>query len=184
MPKLCLDDSIEASFTPYVTALGRVAHAWNHLQEHLAQLFCLVSGINDAMGLAIWHALKSDRSQRDILEAAVNVASSDPDWIETTPHAKADLLWLLKKANKVAEQRNNAIHAPCGLSIDEGEFEIIPETWYQNPRAGKLRGTDVLREFDWYEKSADTLMQFARAIYTALNHGACDPWPERPPSSR
>ena len=65
------DAAIKAKMEPYVTALGKVAHAWNYLQEALGQLFCAVTGLeNDGTGEAIWHSLNSDRAQRDMLRAA------------------------------------------------------------------------------------------------------------------
>jgi hypothetical protein len=75
MAKIPSQETIEATenfLDPYFMALGRVAHSWNHLHEELGKLFCAVSGLELGSGMAIWHALKSDRSQREILIASLN----------------------------------------------------------------------------------------------------------------
>jgi len=67
-------------YAPYVAALGQLALAWNGFHETLSLLFCRLvaekhppTKFDNTSGqlLAIWHALKSDRGQREILQAAV-----------------------------------------------------------------------------------------------------------------
>ncbi len=58
-------------FRPYVAALGQIPLAWNGLHSQRALLFCTVMGGRYSnQFLAVWHAIKSDRMQRDVLEAA------------------------------------------------------------------------------------------------------------------
>ena len=118
LPEIPEKNIIEDAFRPYVLAIGNVAHSWNRLQEELAKLFCAVTGLDNSMGLGIWHALKSDRSQRDLLEAAIKVGATWQTWSTTYPTACADLLWIIERANKVADQRNDAIHAPCTMLVE------------------------------------------------------------------
>ena|SRR5258708_375181 len=66
-------------FEPYVLALGKVAHAWNYLQEALALLFCTITGMDESIALAIWHSTTNDRTQREMLRAAIG-ASIDDRW--------------------------------------------------------------------------------------------------------
>jgi hypothetical protein len=73
MAKTALDKQIQDVFEPYLMALGRVAHSWNHLQEALGGLFCTVAGLNEAVGLPVWHSSASDRAQRKMLRAVVDV---------------------------------------------------------------------------------------------------------------
>lgn len=182
MAKLPTREEIEAAekaLKPYHLALGEVAHAWNHMQEQLGRLFCLVSGLDDSMGMRIWHVLKSDRSQRDLLEAATTAAARDDAWRKNFPKAKDDIDWLLKKVNAIADGRNSAVHAPMSAMMG-GEAEITPLTWWGNPNAAKLRGKDILAEFEWYEKSADAIKTYAGEIRLALMRGQRTPWPGRP----
>jgi hypothetical protein len=55
--------------------IGQIALALNGFQSELAMLFCTVMGGGYSnQFLAIWHALKNDAAQRDILEAAAREA--------------------------------------------------------------------------------------------------------------
>lgn len=187
MARLPTTEEIEAAekaLEPYKLALGKVAHAWNHMQEHIGLLFCEVADLHDSMGMAIWHALRSDRSQRDLLEAAAEVASITADWICDIPQAKADIDWLLKKVNALGDGRNSAIHAPI-LNMIGGEAELHPFTVFGNPNAEKLRGKDILAEFEWYESYFIALRRFAAQLTRALRwrrrpENDPMPWPERP----
>jgi hypothetical protein len=180
MTKLPTDAQIrevEDVFRPYIFALGQVAHAWNHLQETLASLFCVVAGINQTIGLAIWHSLQSDRAQREMLRAALAVRALDEDWSKKNPDAKASVSFILEEVNKLADRRNDAVHAPCSVGIHEGEFEVIPLSFWGNPRARKLKGKAILTEFSWYEACADSLRSYTHAVEAALDGG---PWPDKP----
>ena len=103
-------------FKPYVAALGQLALAWNGLQESFAALFWTMSlngppkagdFINDAP-LWIWHSIKSDRSQREMLKAAIDHTSVD--WQRSK--LKDDAIWLINEAMKLEDLRNDALHAP------------------------------------------------------------------------
>jgi hypothetical protein len=172
------DRMIKKKMIPYVMALGKVAHAWNYLQESLGQMFSTVTGLEERTGEAIWHSTANDRAQREMLRAAVRV-SWDPKLTTELPKAKEDIKWLLDKANSVAEQRNNAIHAPMSVAIGQNEIELFPVVYHGNPRAHKLIGKDILTEFEWYEKSAETLTRFARHVRAAIIDSGVS-WPDRP----
>jgi hypothetical protein len=175
------DDEMNAAFVPYIVGLGKVAHAWNHLHEELAKVFCLVAELEFGMGLAIWHSLPSDRMQREILKAALKASSSDSDWVEKYPRAEGDIGWLLKKTKDLSERRNDAIHGPCSLGVVGGRLEIIPAAFFGNKIAKRLREKDVVNEFSWYHKSAATLQIYAREIQSALmDQSGNRPWPKRP----
>jgi hypothetical protein len=142
-----IQDTINAKMAPYVAALGRVAHSWNYLQEALGQLFCGVTGLETGVGEAIWHSTTNDRAQREMLRAAV-LASTHERISTKLPKAKDDIIWLLDKANGVAEQRNNAIHAPMSLILGKEEIELHPLSYHGNPRAHKLIGRDIWDDSD------------------------------------
>jgi hypothetical protein len=172
-------DAATAAFEPYFAALGQVAHAWNHLQEEFAELFCSVTGLGNSMGLAIWHSLRSDRAQREMVRAAIRAAAADEGWTEKFPQARQDVEWALDEANRIAERRNRAIHAPCSVAVGVEDFEIVPWAFSGNRLAKKLVGKDVLQEFKWYEESAKTLKQYIREAHVVLFNGRT-PWPDKP----
>jgi hypothetical protein len=171
-------DAARAAFNPYFAAVGNVVHAWNHLQEELAILFCVVTGLDDTIGLAIWHSTTSDRTQRDMLRAAVSAEAAHEDWTAKFPNAKDQVDWILGEANKIADRRNDAIHAPCSVTLG-GDFEILPFSFFGNPRAKKLQKKRILDEFEWYAKSAAALKDYVAAIEYAIADAA-RPWPDRP----
>src|SRR5271166_6322302 len=102
-------------FRPYVTALGQFALAWNDLQESLGALFWTIMSPRPVEGafvhseaLHVWHAIKSDRSQREMLKTAINHLTID--W--QRPKLVGETNWLVDRANELANWRNDAIHSP------------------------------------------------------------------------
>jgi len=85
-------------FQPYVTALGQLALSWNDLQESLAGLFWTsmltappqAGNVVRYTALRVWHAVKSDRSQRDMLKASFNDQAVD----RGRPRFVEDANWL------------------------------------------------------------------------------------------
>jgi len=136
LPTLNEISALEATLEPYFTALGKVAHEWNHLHEELGKVFCAVTALDLSVGMAIWHSLKSDRSQRDILEGVVQGKEFDEDWMEAHPGAISGVLYLTKETNKIADRRNIAIHAPCHALPELDDFEIKPITFFGNLKQG------------------------------------------------
>lgn len=174
--KKSIDSIVGAKIRPYFTAVGRVAHAWNQLQEALGQLFAEVVGSNHRVILAIWYSSKSDRAQHEMLRAAI-VGSGDNRWRRAT--ARGDLEWLVNKATELAQKRNEAIHAPIGMIVDEGNPKIIPSYFFGHPLAQSLQNKDLLQELDWCERWATALHNYADECRAGVRH-AKRPWPRRP----
>src|SRR5215204_399962 len=118
-------DKARIHMDAHYLALGRVANDWNHMQEQLGLLFCAVAGLDNFMGMRIWHALKSDRSQRDLLEAATIAASDDDEWQKSFPKAKEDIEWILERVNARSDGRNSAIHAPVFVRYGD-DAGVVP----------------------------------------------------------
>jgi hypothetical protein len=131
----------------YAAAVGRVAHEWNHLHERLGALFVAVTGMERNLALSIWYSVKSDRAQRDMLRAAIDVTNSQRS--ERLPEAPDDLQMVLDRANELAEARNDAVHAPCSLYIGGSGSEMTASFFDGNPRAKNLKGKELLFEFAW-----------------------------------
>jgi hypothetical protein len=165
------------AFLPYVTALGQLALAWNGLHEMLAFLFCSVMGGGYTnQFLAIWHALKSDRAQREILLAATKnyVSGAVP------PKFYEDIEWVCKRADALEDARNDALHSPL-WAYQRGPDNIIvmPVTGLGHVRAQKLFDKHLLSEFRWCRDSAIALTHFAYDIDASLLD-YMKPWPDRP----
>src|SRR5665213_1757972 len=104
---------LTAAFELYAVAVGRVAHAWNYLQEKFALLFVEVTGADRTLALAVWYSVSNDRTQRGMLKAAIN-AGPERKWESAhLSGVRSGLLWLLSEAETLGDARNDAIHAPC-----------------------------------------------------------------------
>ncbi len=180
-----------AKFKPYVIALGQVALAWNDLQESLAELFWTTMNNDipqpgdafDYQALHVWHSIKSDRSQREMLKAAVD--SSSPKWSRT--EFRKDVKWLLKEATKIEDARNDAVHSPL-IAVDNSFYNLVfkkkepvAPAWNSfNPRAAKLRKKEnLLNEFRYCRDASIVISDFARDVHRALINPQL-PWPDRP----
>jgi hypothetical protein len=181
MAKLPTHEEIDATtvtFETYFSALGKVAHEWNHMQEELGKLFCEVAGLDQSMGMTIWHALRSDLAQRQMLKAAIEYKGSLEDWADKFPKAEGAIVELVEEINKFSNRRNAAIHAPCSVIVGEDELEIFAVSFSGNPNAKKLRDKDILVEFSWYERTAETYRRYIRDLEFALSDSRV-PWPDK-----
>jgi hypothetical protein len=163
-------------FRPYAIALGQLALAWNELHETLALVFCMTMGrgmVNQY--LAIWHAIKVDRAQRDILLSAAKAIDGSP-----YPTLAADLEWICIKANAVEDARNDALHSPLFSSrYPSIGPSVRPMTGLGHVRAKKLEARDLLNEFRWCRDASQILTKFARDLDLAMS-GFGLSWPDRP----
>lgn len=169
----------DRAFLPYATALGQLALAWNGLHESLAFLFCSIMGggyVNQF--LAIWHALKQDRAQREILLSALE------GHMNPTPPAQLldDIKWLCGRADVLEDARNDALHSPLWAQMRGPEHAVVgPMVGLGHVRAQKLltRG-DLLKEFRWCRNAAILLADFVSEIDAALVGHPLGTWPQRP----
>jgi len=178
----------DPAFRPYATALGQLALAWNGLHEELAILFCTVMGGRFSNHfLAVWHALKVDRAQRDILLAAANC--DVPGVHDNYPRLRDEIAWICDRATAVEDARNNALHSPLwGHRRYADVVLIMPGSAFGHVRARNLERKNLLAEFRWCRDAATTLSDFLGEIESAVaDHSRPWPgrphWPERPDAS-
>ena len=177
--KFPTDAEAQQAFEAYVSAVGRVAHAWNYLHEKLGRLFvCIVKAQNPNVTAAVWYSTYSDRSQRQMLETAIKT-SDESEWRHLVPNARDDLYCLLKRANNLGTKRDDAIHAPCSLITDVDRTEMATSFLSGHRRAKNLVGKALLVEFDWTERCAESLSRFVDAAENSLTFGGT--WPNIPP---
>jgi hypothetical protein len=83
--------------------------------------------------LFVWNAVKSDRTQREMLKAAVNHLITDWERPELIEEAN----WLIDRANALADWRNDAIHSPLIIFAEGlgavGERDVRPASYQFNP---------------------------------------------------
>lgn len=170
---------VQAKFRPYVIAVGTVAHAWNQLQETLGRLFAELLGSQESQSLAVWYSLKSDRLQHDMLLATIR-ATADDHWPKF-PTARDDLKWLVDRVKELARIRNEAIHAPISMIVEDSDLRIVPHYFFGNPLAEDLnkKGVDLLQHLDGCSEWARLLQNFGDDALNAQRYGLA-PWPDRP----
>jgi hypothetical protein len=172
------DDEAKRAFEEYCLAVGKVCHAWNYFHEKLGQLFARFSSDDAQAALKIWYSKFQDRWQRSELRKAVDAVKIWPN-----PTARDDVIWLLDHADQLAEDRNNAIHAPCCVYVGgrgAGGSLMGPAFFNGNPRARNLKGKKIIAEFDWCEQYTEQLTRFALQIEPAFAFPHNYPWPQRP----
>jgi hypothetical protein len=179
-----LDRYAGAEFEPYVTALGKFALAWNELQRNLCELFSIVTlerrpragDMVNVVPTRVWYSIKSDRSQRDMLEAAIT-HSKLSEGNELVASGK----WLCTKVGLLENRRNDILHSPLILYHQGKDTRtIIPNTFSGSPRAKALADTDSLLEEFWSARhNAILLSDYAQGLVTALLNARA-PWPNKP----
>jgi hypothetical protein len=172
-PKHILD-----RFEKHATEIGHLVFAWARLQQNLGHLFAaLVEPADPRIGLAIWGALKSDRTQRDILQAAATVVLADH------PDAKADVLWLLKETGDRTTGRNDAVHtAFLFRTDDDGNIVPVPDAVNGPGRLQRFRDKDLPELFASQRDDLTALYRLAAALTDQFMpaEDARPPWPGRP----
>ncbi len=179
------DDEIRGHFTQYAYALGSVVHAWNVLLERMGDLFVIVTGGHRGAMLGVWNVPDSDRVKIEMLRAAIELDNPER-WKTFDDNAQNGLIFLCTEATSLIDSRNNAVHSPSVLAIDENSIGMVAHPFSYNKRAKKLRDIDLLLEFDRIERWADGLSYFSRQMESAMHPNGQYPWPNKPnrPSRR
>lgn len=172
----------DKAFRPYVTALGQIAIAWNGLHTEMAVLFAAIMGGGFSnQFFAVWHAIKNDRAQRDMLLAATKSLADRMSDEQREALIRA-VTWVCEKANAVEDKRNDALHSPLwayrrGLS---GEAIVMPVTGLGHERAEKLAARkSLLAEFRWCRDAAIVIADYVWELDRFLT-GRRNTWPETP----
>jgi hypothetical protein len=181
---MLIDKYATPEFAPYTVALGQLALAWNELQHNLCELFSLVTlqelpKAGDMVNFAptyVWHSIRSDRSQRDMLSAAIEHSK-----LGSSNELARDGKWLCDRVDELENRRNDIFHSPL-IPWQRGKehTEIIPNVFMKNPRAKQLAGAaDLLEEIKSAANCALKLSNYAQWIIVALMGNSAS-WPDRP----
>jgi hypothetical protein len=179
-PRGMTPKQIEKNFQPYAAALGTVVYSWNKLHQNLAYLFWGVIGTaSGTVPLTVWHSTDNDRAQRQLLRKVAEAKSMNALEKFKNPKTVEDIKWLLDRADSLADQRNDAIHAPYLFIIGPGPMKLEADDFLGHSRAKKLKGKNLLDELKWCHQTAAALPFFAHLLYMAVL-GLQMPWPDRP----
>jgi hypothetical protein len=157
------------AFRPLAIELGWIVYEWNRLHEALGELLAdLIDQNRTRIGFGVWYATTNERTQREMLRAAIKAVDSYATIPKPQEHA--EILWLLDELTKLAGRRNTAVHSPLVLitNLDAGQVEIVPHYFFGNPRATELRDKSLPEEFKWYRDHLSKLALFAQQLHYSL----------------
>lgn len=204
-----LEKQITKSLEPYTKELGSLLLSWNSLHTQLTSLFLRICETPEGeplprdILLAVWNAVPNDRMQREMLRRAAIVKFGrhtetmkkigiDIEPIRINEQDMLDeILWILKKADGLGRQRDDAAHVPTAVSIpyavSDTMFEIAPLDFFEHPIAKQLAGQNLVELFALQRRRIDLVSEYARAWEWYLaGHGSRPQkpsWPDALPSS-
>lgn len=133
--------------------LGRLVREWALLHEELAsKLFLPITRCEINVGLAIWHSIRSDLSQREMLMAAASTSAAVRDLVPWSREevdntsAFAEVKKFIGEINGFAHRRNNLVHGPIiMINNRDGAYEMTPRTWNNSPKSFSMLGRDLIQ---------------------------------------
>jgi hypothetical protein len=158
-----------SEMSKHAEALGHVALAWTRLHEIMAFIFSqLLRPVPEERAWAIWHSIKNDRAQRDMLLALATVALPN-----NGGRFKA-IKWAVDKLGPLENSRNDALHSPYVVLHGDDRAMVISNDLTGNKRAENLAGRDLGIELESYDKKftavADYLWEVVRAFGRPANY--------------
>lgn len=127
------DDAFDDIPADLTTLIGEVTVAYNSVQYMWLVLFGYYLLGDVSLARAMFGALRNDASQRDIILAAANVTLADNQ--KLLRHTQD----LMKLTNKLAAERNAAVHTIWDQKVTSGEF--VPVSTLK--KHGRLEDTPV-----------------------------------------
>lgn len=162
----------------HAAEVGRVAIAWNALCETMAIAFSLIlKPDHQGAALSVWHSVKSDRYQREMLRAAAIAMLGDKNQA-----ALKEIEWVLGQIDATENRRNDAIHAPYAIQIENGLAKPMPSPMTGNPKAENLKDRDLVEALQAYSTRMSSLDHFLHGVMVHLVHPD-NPLPKRPTSA-
>jgi hypothetical protein len=166
--------------------LGKLIHAWSLLHEWLAGIFQQATECPPHVSNAMWHSLKSDLAQRELLLAALR-SSSDllQSWTDDEKKQQkllvfSEYIWIVQEITKFSHRRNDLIHSPIMfyLASEATEYEAIVSDIHGNPRARVLKDKELYQLCRWMISFCENMNGHIHAIWRTVK--ATGKLPERP----
>jgi hypothetical protein len=142
------DPDLEKQYDEHAALVGHVTLAWSNIHSQVFRIFALLCGTTKRQSEAIFFALKSDASQREITLAVINETVSEP----LRDKGKA----IFGRINGLAGDRNLAAHTMWATLMPAGM--IIPNPSVRRPSRLK----------DDFELQFQTLIERLRELFREL----------------
>jgi hypothetical protein len=172
-------EQFDKAFEPVAIEIGQLAKEWNSLHEHMGLIFSyMVCGFPRPIPLAVWHSPPSDRTQREMLRAALGPWTVDNPALRRIAN---EVKWVIDETERLSGKRNDALHAPIQalMNADTFQFHVEPNYIWGHPMAKRLQGKDVRAEINEYRIQTAVLSRYAHQIYVTLVTSSV-PLPQRP----
>ncbi len=125
----------------YAQRIGRLLWAWNRIHSAFAVMFAsFVDRRQTRAGQALWHAVKTDTAQRDMLAALLPFQTS------IRPEVAEGVEWLLEVTGKLAQHRNDVVHTPMFQNYRR-DNAVVPDATSGDPKRVQRLGRPDLRQF-------------------------------------
>ncbi len=97
---------VRQEIAKYANHVGMVVWSSNHCLHNFCTLFIGLLDIrNPTKGMSLWHVLRSDNAQLELLGALAKTSS-------ISAGLKSEVSWAAEKAQKLCSLRNDVVHAP------------------------------------------------------------------------
>ena len=177
--------------------LGKLVRSWANLHEFLASILAKTLECDNAITYGMWHSIKSDLVQRDMLASAlkakIGILESDSEKAATlgrteistqkdeTARLLSEYLWVIGEITAFSHKRNDLIHSPIVFYHDgsaSAEFEAIVSDIHHNPRATRLKNLELFQLCGRANAFILTATKFIASLgYSRPEHA---PLPSRP----
>lgn len=117
-----LPQELSDAVNEFAAPVGQVMWAWNYCHSSFGRLFSTIaSPTNLRIGHALWHALQSDRAQRQLLLAAAKAA------LYANKPMLRQVEWAAKSADSLATIRNDAAHVATAFTTHFPQPKVVPD---------------------------------------------------------
>jgi hypothetical protein len=166
--------------------LGRLVLSWALLQERLAGILQQALSCPPHLSNSMWHSIKSDLVQRQMLVAALKSSSELLKWWKDDPEKQNKILVFgeyvraINEITKFSHGRNDLIHSPIMfyLASEATEVEAVVSDFHGNPRAEKLKDKELYQLCRWMVGFCDDMDKYISSIWQHVHkHGKL---PKRP----
>lgn len=171
---------IQRAVSKHARQIGEIAFSWNLLQDAFFELFWIVTTEHKPekhpMVHAIWHSIQSDKTQREMLRDAAMAHDS------LSVRYVGNIKWAIKKAAKLSEFRNDAVHTAVRFTISAGRTIPIPQHGSGRTQAvERLLANPTAKVWQRVRGDLSALANFCHALSTSyVAHGPRGPLPCRP----
>ena len=162
------DNFIKSNEIPIT--VGRANITWNTLQYMLFQAFWQLSGLDVESAKAVYFAVKSDRSQRDMLTEMLTKKLEPKN-----PVLNKKFMTCIGEVNKLAGKRNDTIHVVYIDTLDSEKTRLAHDIGFLKGKVGRDLVSEIhnltMQMLDLAEKIGrldDELFEFRKPTYQGM----------------